>query len=199
MTGLTLWLVRHARPIVEAGVCYGRSDVAADAAHTQASAQALAEALRASPAAPRLAWASPRQRTQALLRALQGIQPMAERTDERLAEMDFGTWEGQAWTAIPPAAYDAWTLDFAHHRVGGGESVALLMSRVQQAWHDTVRTARSRGENSALWLTHAGVIRAMQLLHTGIALPIQASDWPRQAPGFGEWTVLQWPAPSVPS
>jgi alpha-ribazole phosphatase len=120
---------------------------------------------------------------------------MTLHTDARLAEMDFGSWEGQAWSTIAPEAYEAWTADFAHHRVGGGESVALLMARVRQAWHDTLLTAQRHGERSALWLTHAGVIRAMQLLHSGIELPTLANDWPREAPDFGQWSVLHWPMP----
>ena len=43
---MKIWLVRHAQPLVEAGVCYGASDVAADRAATQDAAQRLAEALQ---------------------------------------------------------------------------------------------------------------------------------------------------------
>jgi alpha-ribazole phosphatase len=35
----TLWLLRHAHPLVDAGVCYGRLDVAADAVRTAQAAQ----------------------------------------------------------------------------------------------------------------------------------------------------------------
>ena len=34
----TLWLLRHAHPLVDAGVCYGRLDVAADAVRTAQAA-----------------------------------------------------------------------------------------------------------------------------------------------------------------
>ena len=31
---MKLWIVRHAKPLIESGVCYGALDVAADAPHT---------------------------------------------------------------------------------------------------------------------------------------------------------------------
>ena len=39
------WLLRHATPLVDAGICYGQLDVPADAAATQHSAQAFLAAL----------------------------------------------------------------------------------------------------------------------------------------------------------
>ena len=193
----TLWLVRHARPIVQPGICYGRSDLPADAEHTQETAQALSKALLNSTQSGNFeVLVSPLQRTQSLANALARLHPfrLSMANDHRLAEMDFGTWEGKPWSDISAEAYDAWTADFTHHRVGDGESVAMLLERVQLAWQDTFNKALQQGRQSAMWVTHAGVIRAMQLLHSGIKIPLQASDWPREAPGFGEWTVLDWPS-----
>lgn len=45
MSAPRLWLVRHARPEVAPGLCYGRLDVAADARHSRESARLLAQAL----------------------------------------------------------------------------------------------------------------------------------------------------------
>ncbi len=52
----SLWLVRHARPLIAPGICYGRHDVAADAAGTRAAAERLHAALP-----PRLAGPSRRR------------------------------------------------------------------------------------------------------------------------------------------
>ena len=42
---MKLWLVRHAQPRIEAGVCYGQLDLAADAQATRPCAEALAQVL----------------------------------------------------------------------------------------------------------------------------------------------------------
>jgi alpha-ribazole phosphatase len=179
-----LWLVRHAVPLVARGTCYGRLDLPADAAATQQAAAALAAAV---PGGARLV-ASPLQRCARLANALQTLRPDLRRTgdDPRIAEMDFGSWEGQAWNALDPAALAAWTADFARHVPGGGESVADFLARVGSAWDELL------GEASAtptVWVTHAGVIRATTLLAAGRRMVERAADWPSFPIGFGQWRV----------
>ena len=182
-----LWLVRHARPLIDAGICYGASDLPADEADTQCAALSLAPQL---PAAARL-FMSGLGRAQQLAHALHALRPELATPvcDPRLNEMDFGCHELVRWDAIERAAYDAWTADFHAHRFGGRESVAELLGRVAQALEaEQARNAES-GAN-AVWITHAGVIRAVQYLQTRPQGVPQATDWPAQAPGFGGWICL---------
>lgn len=189
--GMTLWLVRHAQPLIAPGLCYGRLDVAADADASAECARQLAMEL---PAGIRVL-ASPLQRCQQLARALQALRPeLAFHSDARLQEMDFGRWEGCAWDAIDPAELQAWTDDFAHHAVGGtGESVAAFMARVGSAFHEC-----PPGDN-LLWITHAGVIRAATLLAQGLRQIEHARQWPLQAPKYGQWQTLEWPVSPAPA
>lgn len=195
---LELWLVRHARPVIDPGLCYGSTDVAADASHTAQSAARLWQALQAGSKsvqnAPLPVWASPLQRAQSLAQALHAASghTLHWHTDARLAEMDFGTWEGRAWTALDASAFAPWMADFAHHCVGGGDSVAQFMARVGQAWQHTLQQCQAQGHTRAIWLTHAGVIRALRLWHQGITCPATAQDWPTDAPDYGSWTVLRF-------
>jgi len=144
---LELWLVRHARALVEPGTCYGRSDVPADPTHTDKTAVALTAALAKVSAPGLMLWASPLQRTQALAQALVQQWPAAlhMHTDPRLAEMDFGAWERQPWSALTAEDFAPWDENFAHHRVGGGESVAQFMGRVANAWDDCATPAKRWG------------------------------------------------------
>lgn len=182
---MKLWLVRHARPEIAPGICYGSTDLAADAGATLAAANALAALL---PQKTRVA-ASPLGRCAQLAAALQTLRPdLRLAVDVRLQEMDFGAWEGQAWSAIARAELDAWTADFAGHQTGGhGESVSGFMERVAQAF-DGLRDAG--GGNNVLWVTHAGVIRAASLIASGRRSPQRADEWPSDAPGFGQWRIL---------
>ncbi|AEG92740.1 histidine phosphatase family protein [Ramlibacter tataouinensis] len=174
---MKLWLVRHARPIVQEGICYGATDLPADPQATLEAARALAAALPTGLAVR----CSPLRRCLQLAQALHALRPdLAHETDARLAEMDFGTWEGQRWDAIGRTAFEAWMADFARHRCGGGESVAVLMARVGQAMAE-VRA----GHRDVLWISHAGVVRAARMLARGVPAPAQASDWPADGVGFG--------------
>ena len=179
---MKLWLVRHAQVLLPTGICYGATDVAADAAATLSAAQALAAEL---PQGLGLR-VSPLPRCEQLARVLQGLRPdLAYKTDAGLVEMDFGHWEGQAWSTIPQSALDAWVADFASHRFGGRESVAEVMQRVALAWDVTWQAGQD-----AAWITHAGVIRAASLLHQGVRQVQRADQWPKEGPAFGRWLTL---------
>lgn len=180
---MKLWLARHGRPLVGEGVCYGATDLAADPLSTQAAAQALALALP--PDLP--VQASPLQRCTALADTLAALRPdLAWQANARLAEMDFGEWEGRPWADIGEAELARWTADFLDWRCGGGESVRMFLARVDAARHATALAGPQ-----ALWITHAGVIRAAGLLAHGL-LPVHAGQWPRDGVGFGRWRCLDF-------
>ena len=187
---MTLWLVRHATPLIKPGVCYGALDVPADPAATERTAQALAQVLPLGIVVK----SSTLQRCELLAQALHRLRPdLAYEADARIAEMNFGQWEGQPWDAIGPSALQAWTDDFAHHRAGGGESVHTFMQRVAAAWDevgDDVLDEAQAARHDTVWITHAGVIRACSLLAQGVRSVVQASAWPQAAPGYGQWLCL---------
>lgn len=178
---MSLWLARHARPLVAQGTCYGALDLPADAELTRLAAHALSTALP-----PNVdVWVSPLSRCQQLAEALQALRSgLSFRTDARLREMDFGHWEGVPWSDIPRAAVDAWTADFAEHRFGGSESANDVLARVASAWD-----ARAVS-GTTLWITHAGVAQSATLLHHGIRRIERAQDWPLSPLKYGEWMVL---------
>jgi alpha-ribazole phosphatase len=188
---MTLWLVRHAQPQIQEGLCYGQLDMPADPLATQHAAQAIAPLL---PLGAKL-HCSGLQRAQQLAQA---IQQQLARTihdqrdallpniDVRLNEMNFGVWEGVAWNEIPKAAFDRWTQDFDQHRFGGVEGVRDLLLRVHQALHELPT------KDDAVWITHAGVIRAVNyLVRDGIHSVATPETWPTEAPAFGKWQCLE--------
>lgn len=185
-----LWLARHAQPLVGEGICYGRLDLPADPAASQAAALALRHAHPGPWAQVRH---SPLQRCELLALDLQALQPdLATKPDDRLTEIDFGTWEGQPWASVARADIDAWTCDFAHHRPGGGEPLAQMLERVDHALRDACVAAKAHG-GDVLWITHAGVVRCVAwLLAHGARLPL-SHEWTAEAPAYGRWMVLPLP------
>jgi alpha-ribazole phosphatase len=182
---MTLWVVRHARPLVAPGTCYGALDLPADSALTQEAAQALSLQL---PAGCRVL-VSPLQRCQQLAQALADLRPDLDfSTDERLREMDFGSWEGVAWSDIPRVAVDAWTADFANHRFGGVESANEVLARVAQVW-DALH-AQTPAASNAAWICHSGVMQAVRVLQQGVRRVECAQDWPVASLDYGQWVCL---------
>ena len=143
-------LVRHTRPAVPAGVCYGMTDL--DLAPTfEDEAMAVVATL---PPADRVV-SSPLRRCRLLAERIGAARGIAPVFDDRLREFDFGAWEGVPWEGIPKAELDAWAADFFHARPHGGESVHMLRERVGTAIADYRRSTLSH-----VVITHAGVIKA---------------------------------------
>jgi alpha-ribazole phosphatase len=180
---MTLWLVRHAQPLIQERLCYGQLDILADPIATQQAAQAIAPQL---PASATL-YCSGLQRAQQLAQAIQQQHnTLSLNIDLRLNEINFGVWEGVAWDEIPKAAFDRWTQDFDHHRFGGAECLRDLLIRVHQALLALTKTG------DTIWVTHAGVIRAVNYLQQyGLHSIATPETWPTEAPAFGRWQCLE--------
>jgi alpha-ribazole phosphatase len=142
-----LVLVRHAEPAVT-GICYGSLDVPLSARGREQAA-ALAERLRGERFDAVVS--SPRTRATETAAAL-GL-PVV--TDERLRELDFGSFEGRTYEELErdePDFYRAWMETPTEVRFPGGESYDDLRARATAALEEL------RG--STLVVTHGGVIRA---------------------------------------
>ncbi len=147
---MSLTLVRHTRPDVPEGMCYGRTDVALlDTFRDEADA-----VLKSLPEVCQVV-SSPLSRCRKLARRIASAAGLPLHIDGRLTEMDFGAWEGQLWCALPASELDAWANDFMHARPHGGESVAMLKKRVDEAIDDW-----AAHRQPIAFVTHAGVIKA---------------------------------------
>lgn len=149
--GSRLWLVRHPRPAVPVGLCYGASDVPIEDAHLEELLDALPARL------PREAalYSSPLSRCLRLAGALHGAGFAPPTVDARLREMDFGRWEGRQWSALPRDEIDAWRDDIERYVPPGGESVAALAARGLEF------VANLPHPHDAIVVTHAGVIQTL--------------------------------------
>lgn len=155
---MQLILVRHPPPLVASGVCYGRTDLAVSPEQLEQTLTAL----RASLPSGLPLYSSPLRRCAGLAASLSP----APIYDDRLVEMDFGSWEMQPWDAIPRAGIDAWAEDVVHYQPGGGESVLRMAQRIA-AFHADLQ--RQLGGGSAVVVCHAGAMRLLSACHGGMA------------------------------
>lgn len=145
---MALTLVRHTTPDVVKGTCYGRTDLPlADSFETE-----LAQVLARVPRAARIV-TSPLGRCHRLATHLSLHLGTELRAAEPWIEMDFGAWEGVPWSDIPRSDLDAWAADFMGYAGHGGESVAMLETRIRAALEAT--------PPDTIVVTHSGCIRAV--------------------------------------
>ncbi|OLL33070.1 alpha-ribazole phosphatase [Burkholderia sp. SRS-W-2-2016] len=192
-------LIRHPAVALDAGVCYGHSDVAlAENAEVSSNALAMKFATLQVPA-PRVLISSPLTRCAALAAEIANDFGCVVSHDENLKEMDFGDWETQRWDAIDRAQLDDWAADFEHARAHGGESVAQFVGRVQ-SWFDAF--AQTRELSPAYVVTHAGVMRAIAswVLEVPLArclqwqLDMTGIVWLRRDDETQQWALVRWNA-----
>ncbi|UPY37008.1 histidine phosphatase family protein [Sediminicoccus sp. KRV36] len=170
---MALMLMRHFRPAIGPGICYGATDLDLAEGHEAALAALMARL----PALDGVI-SSPLRRCRLLAEAIAAQRGRAVQLDPRLREMDFGAWEGLPWDDIPRAELDAWAADFLQARPHGGESVAQLRARS----HAALAEHRARPGRHLL-VTHAGVIKA------ALATGDRAEDWPASL-AFGEFVTI---------
>ena len=182
---MKLWLVRHAQVQIAPQLCYGASDIAAGPDATAQAAAALAGNL---PQGLPL-YTSTLGRCRQLGAALHALRPDLGPpvADARLNEMNFGTWELQAWSAIPKSAIDAWVQDFAWQRFGGSESTQMVVNRVL----DFVHFLHAQQTAQAICICHAGTMRALHYIAENGAVDISStSAWPKTSTPFGSAVAL---------
>ncbi len=178
MKRIPLIAIRHTPVTGGLGVCYGRTDLPVHPRDVTDAARKLRIALPDWPIV-----SSPlsraRQLAEATARAFRidvepsrGVPPMPwplaktrtqsrpVRIDARLAELHFGQWESRPWSDIDRPSLDAWAADPAGFQMPDGERYLDLEVRVAAALSELTEPT--------LWFTHAGVIRALHHLISGI-------------------------------
>ena len=152
-------LIRHTAVAVEAGVCYGASDVPLASDFAQAANKPYSQL----PPGPWRVISSPALRCRQLAEL---FSPNVV-TDHRLLELNFGDWELRRWDEIPRTEIDLWSDDFVNRAPPGGETFAALARRAEACIHEFKRLYS--GEK-IICVTHAGVIRALLASRQGISL-----------------------------
>ncbi|MDR6545350.1 alpha-ribazole phosphatase [Chryseobacterium rhizosphaerae] len=89
-------------------------------------------------------------------------------TDERLREMNFGSWEMKKWTDIPEEEINPWYQDFIHVKATDGENLLEMQNRVRSFWSQLIT---EQNINKALIIAHAGVIRL--ILQSVLDFPLE--------------------------
>ncbi|MEX1993692.1 MAG: histidine phosphatase family protein [Steroidobacteraceae bacterium] len=155
---MILVLARHTRPNVRPDTCYGRLDIPL----AESAPQDLNASLQQIPVASRVI-ASPTQRCRPLAAAVADRDGLSVEEDARLLELDFGTWEGQPWLDIGPAALNTWARGIWRYAPGGGEALCELWARV-----DAFRQELLVGAHSCVVIiSHHGPLRVLHAQCTG--------------------------------
>lgn len=145
---MEVYLIRHPKPLVEKGICYGQTDL--DLAPGWQDAVAGVQALV--PPLERI-YTSPLKRCLLAAAHLAQKEPLV---DPDLAELNFGQWEGKPWSQLPEEEVRPWSEDLLHKAPPGGES-GMDLARRRRRFVDRLKAA----DEDTVIFTHTGWIRTL--------------------------------------
>ncbi|RZK45416.1 MAG: alpha-ribazole phosphatase, partial [Hymenobacter sp.] len=146
---MEIYLIRHTA-VQAPGICYGYHDVPLADTFAAEAAQLRTKL----PPPPYHVFSSPAQRCLALAQAVApDLTP-----DERLREMNFGTWENRLWTELPRTETEPWMADYVTLAPPSGETFGAVQQRAAAFLTELTATAAAE---PTLVFTHGGTIRAL--------------------------------------
>jgi alpha-ribazole phosphatase len=156
---MQLHLIRHTAVNLPKGICYGVSDVL-----LKDSWEEEAELIKQELAAFNITrvYSSPLMRCRLLAEKISAKVIF----DDRLKELNFGSWELKHWDEIAGPMADRWMNDFVNVCCPEGESYKDMSIRISAFLKDL---ARAKKKEIAI-VSHAGVIRTILSLLQNIPL-----------------------------
>ncbi len=149
---MKLFLIRHPKPDVAAGTCYGRMDLPLPE-NWQHTADEVALWLNCRLKGTTLYQHSPLQRA-----SLLGLHLNSNSTsDKALVELDFGSWEGEFWNNIPQPEIESWSNDLQFSSPYNGESLEDVRQRLSVWW----KSHRIDQVDNLVVVAHSGVIKVL--------------------------------------
>ncbi|ETN95947.1 alpha-ribazole phosphatase [Zhouia amylolytica] len=147
---MEIYLIRHTTPKIEKGTCYGQADIDLDENY-------LTELKKIKDQLPKnyksfKLYTSPLKRCSILAEDL--MQPII--LENRLKELNFGTWELKKWNDIENNELNPWMDDFVNVKVPNGESYIDLQRRSLEFLEELLSSKKN-----SIVVSHAGVIRVI--------------------------------------
>jgi len=165
---MKITLVRHSSVECGAAVCYGQTDVNVAATFPEEAALVRQTLENYNFDA---VFSSPLKRCVRLASFCGYKTPVL---DDRLLELNFGTWENRPWDEIPVTEIEQWSQDWVNNRAGSGESFAMQVDRASSFLDDLQKSS----SQSALIFTHAGIIRSVAIILGLVDIQKSFSDYP---------------------
>ena len=146
-----IYLIRHTKPLVDKGICYGQTDL--DVADTfLGEAEIIKKVL---PPTIETVYSSPLQRCAKLATTLFPTHNIIHQPT--LMELNCGNWEMQYYDHIPKHEIDPWMADYVNYTIPNGESYTTLYNRIIKAFENI---ATQHKEPIAI-VAHGGVLRSI--------------------------------------
>lgn len=146
-----IYLIRHTKPEIEKGICYGQSDLDVSDSFNIEKQIVLSKIKLA---VNTVFISSPLKRCYKLAEFLSGDSSVS--TDDRLMELNFGDWELKKWENINEEELKFWGDNYLYSTPPQGESFTQLHERTVNFWKEL-----NLKEKNYVITAHDGVIKSL--------------------------------------
>lgn len=146
-----IYLIRHTKPLVETGVCYGQTDLDISECFDDEVAIIKSKIILNDSF---FFYSSPLQRCKKLAKSLSKSTTI--NFDDRLKELNFGDWENIPWSKLPQGLLKKWSANFVNNAPPKGESLQELSNRVLDFWDSL-----DHQNKNYIITAHDGVLRVV--------------------------------------
>lgn len=146
-----IYLIRHTKPLISTGICYGQSDLDISDSFMD-EVGVIRSKLLIDDSFTLIS--SPLQRCKKLAVTLCPNKEIL--LEDRLKELNFGDWENLPWDKIPAEELKEWSANYVENAPPQGESFQGLSNRVLEFWNtlDLINT-------NYMITAHDGVLRVL--------------------------------------
>lgn len=148
---MEIYLIRHTKPLIEKGFCYGQSDIDVDFSFIEEAKQIQ----KLLPGVIGEVHCSPLIRCQKLAAFLFPNTEISYCGD--LKEINCGEWELKNWDTINQEELSNWMKDYVNTCFPGGENFVQLYHRVIRCFQNIIHSSKS----PVVIIAHAGVMRSI--------------------------------------
>lgn len=145
---MIIHIIRHTRPDIKPGICYGQTDLALADSFDRDSKQVMTKLFDHYDAI----YTSPLQRCALLSEKFRSD---SRTIDPRLMEYNFGNWELKPWNDFTSDTAKSWMNNFVEQAAPSGDSMITMQARVSEFWSELL----VKNHNRVAIVTHSGVQR----------------------------------------
>jgi len=159
---MKIYLIRHTKPDIDKGICYGSSDL--DVFESFPEEAAAVKAILPAITKNTKILSSPLQRCYKLAKFIGNDHPIT--IEKRLTEISFGEWELKPWRSFGKEILIKWKANFVHTPCPGGEAFQSVYDRAVALYKEVLKMEADQ----VFLVNHSGVIRAFLCHLQGIPL-----------------------------
>ncbi len=161
---MNLLLIRHTKPLIKSGICYGQTDLHLEYKDFLIKRNYIIKKIHSLQIQWDSIFSSPLIRCAYLAEYINKKLKLKLFYDDLLKEFHYGKWENVPYEDIK-VEMEEWSKDYINIPTPDGESLKMFIDRTNQIYNELIHL-----NHNIIVVTHIGVIRSFYLFYNNLSL-----------------------------